>query len=119
MGDGVDYKFGQAPGLPAVEHAKKRIQERKAAKSAEAKAKKEKYAKNLYTMIGGKVIMLTVKPGGLYRSYFDSVKKLGPDIFKAKVKKWKEAKIWVDELSIDEVVTPMMEQMQADQAKEK
>lgn len=119
MGDGVDYKFGDAPGLPAVEHAKKRIQERKAKEKAEKKLKEGKYRKTFYTVSKGKIIMLTVKPSGLYRSYFDSMKKMGPDLFKSKLKKWREAGQWLEEFAVEETVHDLINKMQDDMAKEK
>jgi uncharacterized lipoprotein YddW (UPF0748 family) len=118
MGD--DLKYGEAPGLPAVEHAKKRIAEKKAKAKAEREAKKTKYAKVFYTLIDSKkIIMLTVKPNGLYRSFFGHAKKLGPDMVKIQIKKWKEKNQWIEQGLIDDIIPDLIEKMQAEQAAEK
>ena len=99
------YKFGEAPGLPAVEHAKKR--------SKAAKVKEQKERRVFYTIVGEKkLIMLTVKPNGCYRSYFGNVIKMGKDLVNLKKKKWKEEGQWLEPHEIEEKVPKMIEQMQ-------
>lgn len=99
------YKFGDAPGLPAVEHRKKAVKEKK--KSAAP-------TKTFYTLVGSKkIVILTVKPNGCYRSYFGNVEKLGADVFQVQRKKWVQSGQWIEPYEIAEKVTKVIEQLQA------
>jgi len=115
----MNYKFGDAPGLPANEHKRKAIQEKKAKDKEAKKIKLEKFSKQFYTVINGKVLLLTIRPNGLYRSFFDSVKKLGPDLLKTKIKKWKDSGKWMDEHAIEDLSYDLISKMQDDMAREK
>ena len=106
-----DVTFRESRGLPANEHAKK------VAKETNSK-KQKRDARNFYTLIDSKkLLLITVKASGLYTSYFGSVKKIGKDVLDVKIKQWKKDGKWVEQGLIDDVCVPIMESMQAEQAR--
>lgn len=84
-------KFGDAPGLPAVEHAKNRIREKKQRK-ADAPG-----TKTFYTLKGEKILILTMKHNGCYSSYFGNTAKMDKQIVASQIAKWKTAGKWLEQ----------------------
>lgn len=100
---GENEVFGSAPGLPAVEHAKKRAKQKRQSVTA----------KTFYTLKGGvKIVMLTVKSNGCYSSYFGNTKKLGADIVSLKLKEWKQKGQWLEPHEAEQKVSDTIKQLQ-------
>lgn len=106
-----DVTFRESTGIPANQHAKRLAKE-------SSKKKDVKPFKTFYTLIDStKILLLTVKPSGLYRSYFGNAKKLGRDIVDVKIKGWKARGQWLEQGLIDEVTGPLILEMQSEQAR--
>ncbi len=98
-----NYEYGDAPGLPSVEHAKKRAKQKKEAATI----------KTFYTIKDGKkIIMLTIKPNGCYSSYFGNVLKIGKDVLTIKQKAWKAKGQWLEPHEIEAKVSEVIKQLQ-------
>ncbi len=102
-------KFSDNPGLPEKEHEKKQAK----AKATREKKNKSKVYPTYYTMKKGKILLLCVKPNGVYSTFIARQKMMGDLMFKTKVKEWSEKGQWFAEHEVDERLRVVLADVQA------